>query len=213
MSHWPAGRVRQTFILALMAAGCTKDSPPAQPQAGSSSSLRPATINSRQATHRNSSQATRSPSNQATRSSRGIRRSSNPGMQRPLPPPTQAPAPPPLPAPPPVAQPAPPASSAPAPATFGSFDASGALAAQYMATTGDRHRRTDFGPPRSSKAKVKGIPLQVIEDPKEVNAFAGLQPKGGAFMGITAPLLLIMARLPKRERSTSSRTGQIRRAF
>ena len=41
---------------------------------------------------------------------------------------------------------------------------------------------------------MKGIPLQVIEDPKEVNAFAGCSQKGGAFMGITAPLLLIMAR-------------------
>ena len=48
--------------------------------------------------------------------------------------------------------------------------------------------------PDISKAKVKGIPLQVIEDPKEVNAFAGCSQKGGAFMGITAPLLLIMAR-------------------
>jgi hypothetical protein len=48
--------------------------------------------------------------------------------------------------------------------------------------------------PETSKAKVKGIPIQVIEDPKEVNAFAGCSQKGGAFMGITAPLLLIMAR-------------------
>jgi hypothetical protein len=48
--------------------------------------------------------------------------------------------------------------------------------------------------PDASRAKVQGIPLQTIEDPKEVNAFAGCTQQGTPFMGITAPLLLIMAR-------------------
>ena len=48
--------------------------------------------------------------------------------------------------------------------------------------------------PDAPRAKVQGIPLQVIEDPKDVNAFAGCSKSGGAFMGITSPLLLILAR-------------------
>jgi hypothetical protein len=45
----------------------------------------------------------------------------------------------------------------------------------------------------ASRAKVRGIPLAVIEDPKEVNAFAGCDKTGKAFMGITAPLLTLQA--------------------
>jgi hypothetical protein len=45
--------------------------------------------------------------------------------------------------------------------------------------------------PDASRARVAGIPLAVIEDPKEVNAFAGCDKSGKAFMGITAPLLVI----------------------
>jgi Peptidase family M48 len=48
--------------------------------------------------------------------------------------------------------------------------------------------------PDSTRGKVQGIPLQVIEDPKEVNAFAGCSNSGTAFMGITMPLVLIAAR-------------------
>jgi hypothetical protein len=44
------------------------------------------------------------------------------------------------------------------------------------------------------RARVQGIPLQVIEDPKDVNAFAGCSNAGSAFMGITSPLVLILAR-------------------
>ncbi len=44
----------------------------------------------------------------------------------------------------------------------------------------------------ADRAKVQGIPLAVIEDPSEVNAFAGCG-KSGAFMGITAPLLIMSA--------------------
>ena len=42
------------------------------------------------------------------------------------------------------------------------------------------------------KVRVTGIPLAVIEDQKEVNAYAGCS-SGRAFMGITAPLLMIQA--------------------
>lgn len=42
------------------------------------------------------------------------------------------------------------------------------------------------------RSRVNGIPLKVIEDPKEVNAFAGCQ-KGVAYMGITAALLTIQS--------------------
>ena len=48
--------------------------------------------------------------------------------------------------------------------------------------------------PDATRAKVQGIPLQVIEDPKDVNAFAGCGKSGAAFMGITMPLVLILAR-------------------
>jgi predicted Zn-dependent protease len=46
----------------------------------------------------------------------------------------------------------------------------------------------------TDRAKVKGIPLQIVDDAKDVNAFATCDKSGGAFVGITAPLLLIMAR-------------------
>jgi hypothetical protein len=45
--------------------------------------------------------------------------------------------------------------------------------------------------PDSSRGRVAGIPLVVIEDPKEVNAFAGCDKSGRAFMAITGPLLTI----------------------
>jgi len=47
--------------------------------------------------------------------------------------------------------------------------------------------------PADAKARVQGIPLAVIEEPKEVNAFAGCDKAGRAFMGITAPLLTLQA--------------------
>jgi hypothetical protein len=45
-----------------------------------------------------------------------------------------------------------------------------------------------------TRAKVQGIPVKIIDDPKEVNAFAGCTDAGGPFVAVTAPLLLIMAR-------------------
>lgn len=47
--------------------------------------------------------------------------------------------------------------------------------------------------PDGERARVQGIPLAVIEDPKEVNAFAGCDKTGKAFMAITAPLLTLQA--------------------
>ncbi len=81
-----------------------------------------------------------------------------------------------------------------APPPLGSFDAYGdmtpaflrseakAVLDELVAALADKDR-----------AKVQGIPLVVIEDPKEVNAFAGCDSSGKAFMGITAPLLNISA--------------------
>jgi Peptidase family M48 len=48
--------------------------------------------------------------------------------------------------------------------------------------------------PDAARAKVQGIPLQIVDDSKDVNAFAGCSKSGTPFMGITGPLLLIMAR-------------------
>ena len=80
------------------------------------------------------------------------------------------------------------------PPQIGSFDAFGAITPEFMrveakvvldelvAALSDTER-----------AKVQGIPLAPIEDPKEVNAFAGCDKAGKAFMGITMPLLVISA--------------------
>lgn len=48
--------------------------------------------------------------------------------------------------------------------------------------------------PDAARAKVTGIPLQIVDDPKDVNAFAGCDKGGGGFVAITSPLLLIAAR-------------------
>src|SRR5262252_5444075 len=105
---------------------------------------------------------------------------------RPAPYPTATPAPAPAPQPPAAALP---------PAPIGSFDMNGSITADYakkeppsvIAELVNALAAADRG-------KVKGIPLQIVEDPKDVNAFATCDKSGGAFVGITAPLLLIMAR-------------------
>lgn len=48
--------------------------------------------------------------------------------------------------------------------------------------------------PDGSRAKVASMPTIVIEDPKEVNAFAGCNQGGAAFVAITSPLLTFHAR-------------------
>jgi hypothetical protein len=48
--------------------------------------------------------------------------------------------------------------------------------------------------PDDARARVQSVSLKIIEDPKEVNAFAGCSDAGAPFIAVTAPLLLIMAR-------------------
>ena len=48
--------------------------------------------------------------------------------------------------------------------------------------------------PNDARARVQGVPLKIVEDPKEVNAFAGCTDSGAPFVAVTGPLLLIMAR-------------------
>jgi hypothetical protein len=48
--------------------------------------------------------------------------------------------------------------------------------------------------PADARARVQGVPVQIVEDPKEVNAFAGCSDSGAPFVAVTAPLLLIMSR-------------------
>ena len=118
-----------------------------------------------------------------------------PGPQGPSYPPAPAAGPPvappaaPRPAPPPVA-------TVPLPAApLGSFDGWGAMSTQFMRQEPSSVISELLAAlPTAMRAKVDGIPLQVVEDPKEVNAFAGCSKTGTPFMGITAPLLLIMAR-------------------
>ncbi|HEX9298097.1 MAG TPA: M48 family metalloprotease [Polyangiaceae bacterium] len=118
----------------------------------------------------------------------------------PQPPPSQSPPsqpapPPPAPSQQPPSQP-PPAASAPLPLPpIGSFDWYGAFTSQYMRQEAPSVvAELVSALPDSARAKVQSIALQVVEDSKDVNAFAGCSKSGTPFMGITGPLLLIMAR-------------------
>ncbi|HOT09499.1 MAG TPA: M48 family metalloprotease [Polyangiaceae bacterium] len=87
----------------------------------------------------------------------------------------------------------PPTGSLPAP-PIGSFDASGTMTASFIR----QEAKTVLDAlvaalPNDARGRVIGIPLAVIEDPGEVNAFAGCDKTGRAFMGITAPLLTLQA--------------------
>lgn len=77
---------------------------------------------------------------------------------------------------------------------MGSFDAAGAMTPAFVRQEAKSvldELVAALGEP--ARARVNGIPLIVIEDPKEVNAFAGCDKSGHAFMGITAPLLVLSA--------------------
>lgn len=102
-----------------------------------------------------------------------------PGAQPPTAPPTT------VPTPPPTALPAPP---------LGSFDPGGAMTGTFIRNQAKvvLDELVAALPP-DAKARVQGIPLAVIEDPKEVNAFAGCDKTGRAYMAITAPLLTLQA--------------------
>jgi hypothetical protein len=76
----------------------------------------------------------------------------------------------------------------------GSTDAEGALANQFMrqeplAVLAELVQAL----PEASAARVRGLPLLIKDDPKEVNAFAACTRSGG-IVAITSPLLLIIAR-------------------
>src|SRR5947207_2202739 len=109
-------------------------------------------------------------------------------------PPTTAPPPSPSPTQPPTTPP-PPATTALPPPPFGSFDLTGSTTPQFM-------RQEPLSVlaeliaalPPTARAKVQGVPVKIIEDPKEVTAFAGCTEAGAPFVAVTAPLLLIMAR-------------------
>jgi hypothetical protein len=77
----------------------------------------------------------------------------------------------------------------------GSFDASGAITAPFMRQEPLTVLAELIGAlPNDARARVQGVPVKVVEDPKEVNAFAGCSDSGAPFVAVTAPLLLIMAR-------------------
>jgi hypothetical protein len=79
-----------------------------------------------------------------------------------------------------------------APAPFGSYDATGTMTGAFIRQQAKVVLDELVAAlPDQARARVAGIPLVVIEDPKEVNAFAGCDKSGKAFMGITAPLLTI----------------------
>jgi hypothetical protein len=100
------------------------------------------------------------------------------------PPPTAAPT---------APQPPPPA-SLPVP-PVGSFDASGSITATFMRQEPPAVLAELIGGlANDARARVQGVPVKVIEDPKEVNAFAGCTDTGSPFVAVTSPLLLIMAR-------------------
>ena len=109
--------------------------------------------------------------------------------------------------PPPYAQPqaqppyATPAPTAPPPGALalppaGSWDAGGSMTADFLRSEPSSVLAELVAAlPDAARAQVQGIPLKVLEDPKEVNAFAGCSTgASSAFMGITVPLLLIAAR-------------------
>ena len=112
----------------------------------------------------------------------------------------------PTPQPPPPTQPQPqqpaplPTATIPAPTSLppvvsGSYDATGSLTSAYIAQQPARVvAELVAALPESSRAKVASIPTIVIDDPKEVNAYAGCNKSGAAFVAITKPLLIFHAR-------------------
>lgn len=111
-----------------------------------------------------------------------------PPVARPAPVPTYTPQPAPAPAP-------PPATSSLPPPTIGSFDVSGSIPSDYMRREpASIVAEITTNLAASDRAKVQGVPVQIVDDPKDVNAFATCDHAGGAFVAVTAPLLLIMAR-------------------
>lgn len=115
------------------------------------------------------------------------------GAPGPYAPPQQTPYPPaPTPSAPP--QPATPAPTPLAMPPVGSYDTGGGLVLSFERDEAGAVLSSLVGAlPDAARARVQGIPLKIIDDPKEVNAFAGCA-QGGAYMGITMPLVAIAAR-------------------
>jgi len=71
--------------------------------------------------------------------------------------------------------------------------------------------------PDDARAKVQGVPLKIIEDPKDVNAFAACSDAGAPFVAVTVPLLLIMARTSEArafdETAGTSKYGELANGF
>lgn len=109
----------------------------------------------------------------------------------PQPPPPQQPQP---------SQPAPLPTTAPVPTSLppviaGSYDTTGSLTSAYMQQQPARVvSELVAALPESSRNKVATIPTIVIDDPTEVNAYAGCNKGGAAFVAITKPLLIFHAR-------------------
>jgi len=117
-----------------------------------------------------------------------------PGYPEPQPGPTQ---PPPQPQVPPVAT-APPTPTTPPSLPLppiGSFDLGGSITQAFMRQEAQSVLAELIAAlPDDARARVQGVPLKIVEDPKEVNAFAGCSASGAPFVAVTGPLLLIMAR-------------------
>ena len=81
------------------------------------------------------------------------------------------------------------------PAVAGSYDATGSFTSAYIRAQPARVvAELVAALPDGSRNKVASIPTIVIEDPKEVNAFAGCNKTSSAFVAITTPLLIFHAR-------------------
>lgn len=81
------------------------------------------------------------------------------------------------------------------PAVAGSYDGTGSFTSTYIRQQPARVvAELVAALPDSSRNKVASIPTLIIEDPREVNAFAGCNKRGAAFIGITTPLLVFHAR-------------------
>lgn len=105
-------------------------------------------------------------------------------------PPHQGPAPAPSPGPAPA-----PVPTSPAVPPLGGVDSTGTMTPDFIRQEPARIVAELIAAlPDGSRTKVANMPTVVIEDPKEVNAFAGCNKRGAAFVAITSPLLVFHAR-------------------
>jgi hypothetical protein len=87
-----------------------------------------------------------------------------------------------------------PAAALPLP-PLGSVDATGAFVPQFVRDEPQSVLAELVAAlPDAARARVAGLPLTVVDDPKQVNAFAACTRSGGAVLAVTMPLLVISAR-------------------